>query len=896
MLKDLLLNVTIIISYLFIIGIFTRIIYAKTNSSHIVHRFKSRLIAGVVFGLLGLLLMFFSIKVNSVVIVDLRHIATVIAATFFGIPAAIVSSLIIGVARLFFGINNVAIIAMLFMIGTGLVCSLATTIKVSDFHKFSIMNVIGIFLMDVTLYINLTIFSDGEGIIQQIITYHWFISIIGGFLAYFVAKYIFDANKLFTQLIKSNSNLEEANTRFYALINHLQSGIIVENEQRRVILANDIFYDIFNFPKSKSLINQDIYQLELLAKDQFIDGEAFIKRKKEILAQNELIIGEQLYLVGGRVLERDFIPIKSGKGTVSARIWNYRNITKSKDYEFKIKNSEEKYKALFNQYQLVVDTVKEVIFTTDYEGKWTFLNKAWEEITSFSIEESIGQNYLEFVHPDDRERTHQLFMQLLNREIVICHNEVRCKAKDGRYRWIEVFVILLFSKDDRILGTSGSLSDVTIRKEMEIQLIENEQQYKSLFDYNHSATFTLDLKGHFRNVNKSAELATGYKKIDLIGSSYIPLISKSFVKTTIEQFNKVMNGKSNTFETKIIKKNGDSIYLQMNATPIIINDKTVGAIAVAHNITRQKEAEYKLLQSEMRYRSLIDLSPEVIFVHSNSKIEFVNDRVLSFIGAKSKDEIIGKTVFEFLHPDDRQRTAYNMTLAFNLSSSFPELNELRFVKLDGTVVTTNVGAKIIDYNGKPAMLGIIHDITERKESELKLKEANEKLMRISQLDGLTEIPNRRYYEEVFNKEWKNAIRSAGPISLIMLDIDHFKIYNDTYGHLEGDACLKSVANTLKNTLNRPGDFVARYGGEEFSIILPATNKEGAAFVAEMLRINIEELCIPHKNSKVKPVVTISIGVATTIPQRGSDYESLIKIADNALYKAKEKGRNRVYCL
>ncbi|WP_458414836.1 PAS domain S-box protein [Schinkia sp. CFF1] len=896
MLKDLLLNVTIIISFLFLVGILSRFIYSRSDYTSFVQSVKTKLIAGVVFGFLGLLLMVFSIRVNSVVIVDLRHIATVLAATFFGAPAAIVSSLLIGATRILFGINNVSLLAMFCMILIGIICSILTKIKVRSFYKFFVMNIVSILLINVTLYINLTIFTKGEDILKQILSYHWFISISGGLLAYFVAKYIDDATKLFTQLIDSNSNLEEANSRFHTLINHLQDGILVENEEQRVTLANDSFYNLFHFPKSINLINEDINQLELETKDQFVDGEAFIKRKQEIVAQNEPVVGEQLQLVDGRVLERDFIPIKSEDGIAFSKIWHFRDITKSKEYELKIKNSEENYKSFTEQYQLVVDTVKEVIFTTDHEGNWTFLNKAWNEITGVSINNSLGMNFIEFIHPDDKECNHRLFLQLINREVDHYHTEVRFKTKDGNYRWIEVYARLMFAKDDKIKGTTGSLRDITKQKQIEIQLIESEQLYKSLFDYNHSATFTVDIKGHFKNVNKSTELATGYRKRELIGSSFIPLVSKSYVDVTIEQFNKVINGESITFETKIIRKDGDPTYFQMNATPIIINDKPVGVIAVAHNITRQKEAEYKLLQSEMRYRSLIDLSPEVIFVHSKTKIEFVNDRALTFIGVKNKDDIIGRTVFEFLHPDDRQIAAYNMTLAFKFGYSTHEVNELRFVKSDGTIVTTNVGAKIIDYNGKPAMLGIIHDITERKEAELKLKEANDKLMRISQLDGLTEIPNRRYYEEILSKEWKDAVRYARPISLIMLDIDYFKVYNDTYGHLIGDTCLKQVANTLKNVLHRPSDFIARYGGEEFSVILPETDESGAAFVAETLRSSIAELCIPHEHSKVKPVVTISVGVATVIPDKNLHYESLIKVADNALYRAKENGRNRVYCL
>ncbi|HHY73669.1 MAG TPA: PAS domain S-box protein [Bacillus bacterium] len=898
MLKDLLLNVTIIISFLFLIGILSRrFIRSETDYTYLFNSFKTKLMAGVVFGFLGVFLMFFSIKVSTLVIIDLRHIATVIGATYFGAPAAILSSLIVGIARLFFGgLNNASFVVLGFMVLIGIVCSLTMKMRASEFRKFFLMNMVSTFLITVTVYINLSVFSDGKDVVKHIIAYYWFFSIIGGFLTYYVAKYIFDSNKLFAELIKSNSNLEEANSKFQSLINHLQSSIIVEDEQRRVTLANDSFHDLFHFPKSKSIVNEDVVQLELIAKEQFVDGEAYFNRKKEILAQNELIIGEQYHLVDGRVLERDFIPIKSAQGIVSSKIWHYRDITKNKEYEINIKKSEENYKALSEKYQLVVDTVKEVIFTTDSKGNWTFLNKAWKEITGFSIEKSIGKNFLDFIHPDDQERNNQLFQCLLDRDSLYCRNEIRYKTKDGSYRWIEMYAKLMLSKDDITIGTSGSLSDITLRKEMEIQLFESEQLYKSLFDYNHSATFTLDLTGHFNNVNKSVEQVTGYSKKDLMGSSFIPLISKSYVAKTIEQFNRVIGGESITFETKVIQKNGGSAYLQMNAAPIIINGKPEGAIAVAHDITRQKEAEYKLLESEMRYRRLIDLSPEVIFVHSKTKIEFVNDRALTFIGAKSKDEIIGKSVFEFLHPDDRQIAAYNMKLGFKVGTSFPGLDGLRFVRLDGTIVITNVGAKLIDYNGKPAMLGIIHDITERKETELRLKEANDKLMLISQIDGLTDIPNRRYYEEIFDKEWKDAVRNVKPISLIMLDIDNFKNYNDTYGHLVGDACLKRVSNALKSCLNRPRDFVARYGGEEFSVILPDTDEQGAVYVGETLRAKIEELSIPHENSNVKSIVTISVGVATIIPDRESKYESLIKIADDALYKAKQTGRNRVCSL
>ena len=140
------------------------------------------------------------------------------------------------------------------------------------------------------------------------------------------------------------------------------------------------------------------------------------------------------------------------------------------------------------------------------------------------------------------------------------------------------------------------------------------------------------------------------------------------------------------------------------------------------------------------------------------------------------------------------------------------------------------------------------------------------------------------------------MRNESPISLIMVDIDFFKGYNDYYGHQKGDRCLKSIANTITGRLRRPGDLAARYGGEEFVIVLPGTDLEGAVCVSESIRSRIEELGIPHPKSRVSDSLTISLGVASAIPRRGTSPNGLVAVADKALYQAKRKGRNRVVCL
>ncbi len=182
-----------------------------------------------------------------------------------------------------------------------------------------------------------------------------------------------------------------------------------------------------------------------------------------------------------------------------------------------------------------------------------------------------------------------------------------------------------------------------------------------------------------------------------------------------------------------------------------------------------------------------------------------------------------------------------------------------------------------------------------RELQTQLEQKNKELERLSSLDGLTGIPNRRIFDEALEKEWKRAIRDIKPLALLLIDIDYFKPFNDNYGHQGGDDCLKQVAATLSARLQRGGDMVARYGGEEFVVILPATDVKGAAVIAKGLCNAISDMKLPHAHSKVADHVTISIGVASVVPKGNEQPSHLISLADEALYAAKEQGRNRYHC-
>jgi len=266
---------------------------------------------------------------------------------------------------------------------------------------------------------------------------------------------------------------------------------------------------------------------------------------------------------------------------------------------------------------------------------------------------------------------------------------------------------------------------------------------------------------------------------------------------------------------------------------------------------------------------------------------------------------------QMIHPDDRERASEKVREAIKKGTEYSI--EKRIVRPNGEIRTVlSRGEIVMDSDTKThKLVGAFLDITEQKETEEKirrmneelekrvkertqaLKKANKELQRLSVTDELTGVYNRRYFNENLEKEWRRAIRSKDNISLIMMDIDFFKLYNDHYGHLKGDECLCRVAKALKGAVKRPGDMMARYGGEEFVALLPRTELLGAMNVAKVMRQNVEHLNIPHDKSGITDHVTLSFGISTIQPRKDIKSTVLIRAADAALYKAKEGGRNQI---
>jgi len=292
-------------------------------------------------------------------------------------------------------------------------------------------------------------------------------------------------------------------------------------------------------------------------------------------------------------------------------------------------------------------------------------------------------------------------------------------------------------------------------------------------------------------------------------------------------------------------------------------------------------------QQTERLRLIVNGMDEgLMIIEANGRIQFSNPACDRHLGYQ-QNELTGVALGQLLSPGVTQEyLSY-----FAAWSAAPETvhprgaREVQIRRRDGTARAMDLTLTPM-YAGEPLFIGLLHDITHHKQSETALQRA-------ALLDPLTKIANRRHFDTFLEKEWLRAIRSTEPLSLVVIDVDHFKLYNDTLGHAAGDACLRKVAAALQSHALRPTDIAARFGGEEFVLLFAETTLDTAVKLAESVRAHIESIELPNPRSSTSSWLTVSVGVASIVPTQQDKIESFFVAADRAMYQAKEAGRNRV---
>lgn len=306
------------------------------------------------------------------------------------------------------------------------------------------------------------------------------------------------------------------------------------------------------------------------------------------------------------------------------------------------------------------------------------------------------------------------------------------------------------------------------------------------------------------------------------------------------------------------------------------------------------------METERLYRLLSDNSSDAIVrTDSNGQQSYISPAFWTMTGWP-EDRLKNKNWTDIVTIEDQKVLRKIVTSLVNGANEADGV--FRFTCADDTKIWVEMRARVVlrETDAPIEFVGNIRDITRQKAAEDRLAEANVALEAQTMTDSLTGASNRRHFDQVLQNEWNRAIRTQISIALLMIDTDCFKKYNDIYGHVKGDACLRKVADLLNITVRRPGDLAARYGGEEFAIILSDTTVEMAALLADRIRKSLVVLAIPHSGNEAHgegqvpcTVVTVSIGVAAFVPVRDTHPDMLVEAADKALYVAKHTGRNRV---
>jgi len=338
----------------------------------------------------------------------------------------------------------------------------------------------------------------------------------------------------------------------------------------------------------------------------------------------------------------------------------------------------------------------------------------------------------------------------------------------------------------------------------------------------------------------------------------------------------------------------DDLYEELNILWLAI-----GNLIDAH---REQAA---LTNSEQNLRAVVDNAVEgIITIDCHGIVQTFNPAAESMFGYNA-NEVVSKNI-KMLMPDEFSKH-HDQFLSTYLGGGKPKVigvgRDVIGLRKNGETFPMELSVAEVRSGSERSFTGIVRDITERKQKEKELiqareelSEANTKLEEKARTDGLTRISNRRHFDETLLSEFSRATRQRYTISLILLDIDHFKNYNDYYGHIEGDRCLTKVAQALQSLFQRSGEVVARYGGEEFAVILPHTDCEAATKMAEAIIDRVNNLSLEHAASKTADIVTVSVGVSSLYPLKGVPSTELVKKADEALYNAKANGRNQVVSL
>lgn len=515
-----------------------------------------------------------------------------------------------------------------------------------------------------------------------------------------------------------------------------------------------------------------------------------------------------------------------------------------------------------------------------------FANPALSNLLGYSLEELLSLSSREvvaLVHSEDRDTLWSRYRKRLAGKSVPPRSDVRVVRKDGSIRWVEIFASLIQYFDKPAVQVA--LMDITQRKGIENALRESEKRYRTLVEDMPALVCRFLPDGVLTFVNEHYCYYFKRTREELIGENFFQFIpSEDRDKVREHYASLTLKNPVITYEHQAIASDGTVRWQQWTDRALFDHsDRLVEYQSIGEDITHRKHAEQALKESEEKFRTLAEQSPNMIFINSGGKVVYANRRCEELMGYTREEYYADDfDFFDLIAPEYRQSIEENFTR--HRMGEEIEPYEYALITKSGEVINAIVTTRLINYSGEKGILGVVTDITERKQLE-------EHLRLLASQDFLTNLPNRRLFMDRLSHALAKAKRYDHYVGVLFLDLDGFKVVNDTLGHEYGDRLLQSVAHRLKGCV-REMDTIARMGGDEFSIILEEVDDlESVVTLAERVLRSFEE---DFTFDGHKATITASIGISL-YPMDGQEARDLLKCADFAMYVAKESGKNQ-YCL
>ncbi len=535
-------------------------------------------------------------------------------------------------------------------------------------------------------------------------------------------------------------------------------------------------------------------------------------------------------------------------------------------------------------YYSTLDYASIGMASVSIDGGFVEANRVFCEMLGYSRQELEQLAMPDVMHPNDLAVNLFNIERLLQREIDSFQLETRYQRKDGETLWVLQTESLLRDDEGRPFIYIIQAQDITERKKTEQALRDNEYILRRMLDSVPARISYWDSELRNEFANNGYEEWFGFTPEQMHGRHMREIIGDKRYAMNEHHLQGVLRGEPQLFERALKTIKGDERYTQVSYQPDIMGGKVRGFFVLVTDITQRRQAEMALRASEKRFRKVLESAPiGMALLSLDNHFKQVNQAFCRICGY-SWEELLSLTVEDITHPDDTHSYESIQQRLKNGEIDTYEL-EKRYIHKNRDIVWVQLTASLLrDDDGKPQrIIKQVQDITRRKQLEQELE-------RQAHTDYLTGLANRRHFLDLAGHEVAHIRRYGGNLSVAMLDLDHFKNINDTYGHQVGDQVLKELASICHRIL-REVDIVGRIGGEEFAVLFPETDGSEAYEIVERLREAIAANGIRLENGQSLHF-TASIGIASFVDKDAS-IETLLSRADKALYEAKTSGRNRI---